>query len=129
MNEIKNNIPEVKANITWVNDKKDESLKAVASLTIADSFKVHGVRLVEGKTGLFVAMPQRKVVRDGEKAYVPTAYPVTSDMRQAVQDAVISAYEQRNSLTESSESEEKSEEPAELPEEVTEDEPEPVMSM
>lgn len=64
--------------------------RAMASVTFGESFVVHGVRVVEGENGLFVAMPQRK---DGQGNYRDVAHPVTHDMRTLVTHAVLEEYE------------------------------------
>ena len=70
----------------------DGSTKALATVTIADSFAVHGVRLVKGNNGLFVSMPQRQY-KDGEETkYADICNPVTKLMRETINDAVIDAY-------------------------------------
>ena len=35
-------------------------LKAYVTVTFDDCFVVHNVKIIEGKTGLFIAMPSRK---------------------------------------------------------------------
>ncbi|MZP28647.1 hypothetical protein GTO91_02795 [Heliobacterium undosum] len=40
------------------------SVKALASVTIDDSFAVHEIKVIEGKNGLFIAMPSQ-VLPDG----------------------------------------------------------------
>jgi len=41
-------------------DKKDSSLKAFANVVLDDKLLLKGVKVVEGKDGLFVAMPQQQ---------------------------------------------------------------------
>jgi stage V sporulation protein G len=65
------------------------STKAIGSVTIANAFVVHGVRVVESEKGLFVAMPQRK---DGDR-YRDVAHPVTAEMRAMVGSAVLEEYQ------------------------------------
>lgn len=91
-----NNIPSVKAKITWINDDPAGAKKAAASVTIADSFQVHGVSIVEGSKGLFISMPQRQTT---DKKFVEVAHPITSEMRQAIYDAVFKAYSQTMAIS------------------------------
>ena len=94
MTEVKK-MPEVKAKITWVSDNPQQNVKAGASITFDDSFVVHGLRVIEGKTGLFVAMPSRQITdKNGVKKYAETALPITADMKKAVYDSVLGAYSQ-----------------------------------
>ena len=68
----------------------DSSLKAFADVLFAGVFMVKGVRVVEGKHGLFVGMPGRKG-KDGK--WHDTAYPVTKEFRELLNDVVLSSYE------------------------------------
>ena len=86
--------PRVTARITWMNSEEGAAKKAAANITIAGSFMVRGVSIVEGANGLFISMPQREAERKGEKVYYEVAHPVTAEMRQAIQDAVFDAYTQ-----------------------------------
>lgn len=65
-------------------------MRAIASITINDSFVVHDVRIIEGSKGLFVAMPSKRTA-DGE--FRDIAHPINSETREIIQEAVISAYE------------------------------------
>jgi len=38
-------------------------LRAIASITLDDVFMVHGIKVIEGNKGLFVAMPAEKEKR------------------------------------------------------------------
>lgn len=71
--------------------KSDEEakLRAYADITIDDSFVVHGLKVIEGKNGIFVAMPSRKMP-NGE--YKDVAHPITTDVRTTINEAVISKY-------------------------------------
>ena len=73
--------PSVKAKITWLNDDPSGAKKAAATITIADSFQVHGVSIVEGPKGLFISMPQRQTT---DKKFLEVAHPVTAEMRKAM---------------------------------------------
>ena len=70
--------------------KKDSNLKAFASITIDNAICITGFRIVEGKLGLFVSMPQSK---DNEGEYLDVAFPITKEAREEIQDAVLDAYD------------------------------------
>jgi stage V sporulation protein G len=71
--------------------KKEESkLKAVASITIDNSFVVHEIRVIEGTNGCFVAMPSRKTP-DGE--FKDTAHPIDTPTREFVDKTILAAYD------------------------------------
>lgn len=42
-------------------DNKDERLKAFCSMTINDDFVIRDIKIIEGTSGYFVAMPSRKM--------------------------------------------------------------------
>jgi len=63
--------------------------KGYASLTIDGLFGAHGISIVEGKNGLFVSMPQ---TRDGKGEYRDIFHPVTTEVRKALQDAVLAEF-------------------------------------
>ena len=42
-------------------DSQDKKLKAYATVTFDNVFVVRDIKVIEGKTGLFIAMPSRKV--------------------------------------------------------------------
>lgn len=63
--------------------------KGYASVTIDGTFGVHGLSIVEGKNGLFVAMPQ---TRDTKGEYRDIFHPITTEGRKALQDAVLGEF-------------------------------------
>ncbi len=65
-------------------------MKAIVSVTLGEEFVIHDVRIIEGSKGLFVAMPSKRRA-DGE--FKDIAHPITTSMRNKIQDAVIKAYE------------------------------------
>ncbi|MHB8758281.1 MAG: septation regulator SpoVG [Bacillota bacterium] len=67
----------------------DGKMKAIASVTLDDEFVVHDVRVVQGQNGLFIAMPSRKTP---EGTFRDVAHPITAEVREMIQDAVIRAY-------------------------------------
>jgi stage V sporulation protein G len=65
-------------------------MKAIVSITLNDQFVVHDVRVIEGPSGLFVAMPSKRTA-SGE--FRDIAHPISSAVRQMIQQAVLAAYE------------------------------------
>ena len=79
-------------NITDVRIRKvgDEGkMKAVASVTFDGEFVVHDIKVIEGRNGLFIAMPSRKTA-DG--AYMDVAHPISPDFRNELQDVILKEY-------------------------------------
>jgi len=71
-----------------------EKIKAVASITIDDEFMVHGLRVVQGEGGLFVAMPRRKL---SSGKYRDIAHPTNTATREMVEKAVLAEFERMQS--------------------------------
>ncbi len=63
-------------------------VKAYASVTFDDEFVVHNIKVLDGRNGLYVAMPSRKV---GDE-FKDVAHPITQQFREKLQSAVIDAY-------------------------------------
>lgn len=75
--------------------KKDDSkLKAVASITIDNSFVVHDIKIIEGVDNNFIAMPSRKTT-EGE--YKDIAHPINTETREAIREVILKAYEEAKS--------------------------------
>ncbi|KYP81237.1 septation regulator SpoVG [Ferroacidibacillus organovorans] len=64
-------------------------MRAIASITIDGEFVVHDIRVIDGNTGMFVAMPSKRTP-DGE--FRDIAHPITTQTRQQIQDAVLEEY-------------------------------------
>lgn len=64
-------------------------MKAIASITFDNEFVVHDIRVIDGNSGMFVAMPSKRTP-DGE--FRDIAHPITSSTRQKIQDAVLREY-------------------------------------
>ena len=68
-------------NITDIRVKRISTpgkMRAVASITFDDMFVVHDIKIIEGQSGLFIAMPSKKMP-NGE--YKDVAHPLTSQAR------------------------------------------------
>ncbi len=66
----------------------DSKVKAFLDVSIGD-YLVKGLKLVDGKNGLFVSMPREKG-KDGK--WYDTFMPVTKEAGQALSDIVMAAY-------------------------------------
>lgn len=73
-----------------VYDNKNSKVKGVASAALGGQFAVNGIRIVEGKKGLFVTMPSKM---NDEGDYVDMFHPITKDSRTQFNNAVLKAYE------------------------------------
>lgn len=68
--------------------ENDSNTKAIATVTVNDEFVLKGLKVVEGKNGLFVAMPSRKFGND----YQEVVFPVTKEAREQLFDTVLNTY-------------------------------------
>ena len=64
-------------------------LKAVASITIEGVFAVHELRIIEGKNGLFVAMPSRQ---SNDGTFRDIAHPINAETRKMIEDVILAKY-------------------------------------
>lgn len=65
-------------------------LKAYVTVTFDECFVVHNVKIIEGKSGVFIAMPSRRT-KTGE--YKDIAHPICPDFRTKLQEKILAAYE------------------------------------
>ncbi|MBN2874588.1 MAG: septation regulator SpoVG [Spirochaetales bacterium] len=64
-------------------------LKAYVTVTFDECFVIHNVKVIEGKTGVFIAMPSRKT-KTGE--YKDIAHPISPEFRTRLQDAIVQSF-------------------------------------
>ncbi len=72
--------------------RSEDRLKAFVSITFDDAFVVRGLKVIEGNTGLFVAMPSRRR-KDGE--FRDIAHPINNETRDMIEKAVLDEYERQ----------------------------------
>jgi stage V sporulation protein G len=74
----------------------ESKTKAFASITLGDEtgdmIAIRNIRVVSGEKGLFVAMPSEQYEKDGEKKFRDVAFPVNSDARKVIEDAILDAF-------------------------------------
>ncbi len=69
----------------------DGKLKAYVTVTFDGCFVVHNIKVIHGRSGVFIAMPSRRT-KTGE--YKDVAHPINSDFRSQLQDTILRAYEE-----------------------------------
>ncbi len=69
----------------------DEKLKAYVTITLDDCFVVRDLKIINGNTGMFVAMPSKKR-KDG--SFRDTAHPINNDTRRIMEERIMEAYKQ-----------------------------------
>lgn len=68
--------------------------RAFCDVAIAGSFLVKGIKVIEGKKGLFVSMP-REQGKDGN--WYDTVVPLSKEARQQIAETVLHAYHAEDS--------------------------------
>ncbi len=72
------------------------SLKAFCDLAIGDRFLVRGLRVIEGKNGLFVSMPRQQ----GKDArWYESVEAMTKEAKAEVQRVILEAYQKDKAET------------------------------
>ena len=86
--------------ITAVSIKKmnKDNFKGFADVTFDDCFVVKGIRILDGKNGLFVAMPSEYSEKDDE--YYDRCFPITKEFREELTDAILDGYEHYEEMQE-----------------------------
>ena len=70
---------------------QEGKMKAVVSVSFDDAFVVHDIKIIEGKENLFAAMPSRK---SADGTYRDIVHPITTQMREQLQNAILAKYEE-----------------------------------
>jgi stage V sporulation protein G len=72
--------------------RNEDKLKAFANVTFDDAFVIRGLKVISGAKGFFVSMPSR---RRPNGSHQDIAHPINSDMRQAIEQRVLEAYQDK----------------------------------
>ncbi len=67
-----------------------ERLKAYVNIIIDDCFILRDLKIINGNSGIFVAMPSKKR-QDG--SYRDTAHPLDNETRKMIEDIVLAEYD------------------------------------
>ncbi len=71
-------------------DDSTGSLKAFCDVAVAEAVLIKGIKVVEGKKGLFVSMP-REQGKDGQ--WYSTVIPLTKEVHRQLSEVVLRAYQ------------------------------------
>lgn len=85
-----------KVNVQRVAESEGSNLKAFANVIFEGSFKVSGIRVYEGKNGLFVSMPNyntHTVDKDNRPVYENLCNPVTKEFYENLRDNIMQCYQ------------------------------------
>lgn len=67
----------------------DGATKAFCDISVLDSIVINGLRVVQGKDGLFVSMP-REASKDGK--WYNTVIPLRREVKDEIEKLVLEAY-------------------------------------
>lgn len=70
--------------------QREGNILATANITLGGCFAVKGLRVMDSKNGIFIAMPDRK---DGQGKFQDICHPTTKEMREAINSAVLGEYQ------------------------------------
>lgn len=68
----------------------EEKLKAYVTIILDNCFVVRDLKIINGNTGLFVAMPSKKR-KDG--AFKDIAHPLNNETREKMETKILAAYQ------------------------------------
>ena len=72
------------------------NVKAIASVSLDGMFVVKNLKIMDGRKGLFVSMPQETYSgKDGQKKYSNLFFALTNSAKLELQETVLQAYQQR----------------------------------
>ena len=68
----------------------EDKLKAYVTITLDHCFVVRGLKVIQGTTGLFVAMPAKRR-KDG--SFKDIAHPLNSETRERMERTILAEYD------------------------------------
>ncbi len=85
-------------NITDIKIRKlitEGRLRAIVSITVDDTIAIHDIKVIEGPSRLFVAMPSR---RDDNGVFRDIVHPIKPEARLEIEQIILKAYEEQLEL-------------------------------
>lgn len=85
--------------IKLINQKDgDFKLRAYVDITFDGCFVVHGLKIIEGQNGLFIAMPSKRIANNEFKDIV---HPIKPEFREEITKHILERYEvEKNNIVE-----------------------------
>lgn len=87
-------------NITEVKIRKimnEGKLRGIVSVTFDNIFAVHDIKIIQGDSRLFVAMPSR---RDESGVFRDIIHPITSSARNQIEEKILDTFAQEQTVHE-----------------------------
>jgi stage V sporulation protein G len=72
---------------------ENDKVKANVSVTFDDCFAVHDIKIMKGRDGFVIAMPNRKIAT-GE--YKDVVHPINTEFRSIIQKKILEKYDSEN---------------------------------
>ena len=70
-------------------EKENSRVKGYAVIELDGVLKINGIRIIEGNSRIFAAMPNRKI---GDDKYVDYVYPINKELREKIESAILEEY-------------------------------------
>ena len=74
-------------------EKENSRVKGYAIIELDGVLKINGIRIIEGNSRMFAAMPNRKISDD---KYIDYVYPVNKELREELERAILEEYNKEN---------------------------------
>ena len=74
-------------------EKENSRVKGYAIIELDGVLKINGIRIIEGNSRMFAAMPKRKISDD---KYIDYVYPVNKELREEIERAILEEYNKEN---------------------------------
>ena len=74
-------------------EKENSRVKGYAIIELDGVLKINGIRIIEGNSRMFAAMPNRKISDD---KYIDYVYPVNKELREEIERAILEEYNIEN---------------------------------
>jgi stage V sporulation protein G len=68
---------------------QEEKLKGYVTMTLDNCFVIRDIKIIEGRSGLFVSMPSKKG-KDG--TYKDVAHPINQETRSMMEERILEEY-------------------------------------
>lgn len=79
-----------KINIKEKNENDTSKVIAYADITLNDAFAIHGIKILMGDNGEYIAFPSRKDNNNGK--YYDICHPINSETRGIISEAILNEY-------------------------------------
>jgi stage V sporulation protein G len=74
----------------WPTHNREGRIKAMAQVTLNGALRLSGLRVVEGRNGLFVSYPGEK--KPGTDQYFNFVFPTRREVGDAIQEQILDRY-------------------------------------